>query len=63
MESYQVIFNGVPLAKYFDSIWETVHIPIFRTFRVENPKELYNEIDKFIHENNLRYSSYEINLI
>jgi hypothetical protein len=62
MEHYQVIFNDVPLPKR-NIHWDTVYLPLARTFLVENIKELYEKIDLFIIDNNLVFSSYEIELI
>lgn len=59
---FNVIFNDVPLPKG-NVNWQTVYLPIARTFSVENIKELYDKIDHFIITNNLIFSSYEINLI
>lgn len=62
MERYCVIFNDVPLSK--ENIhWDTVYLPKQVTFNVSNPRELYKEIDRYILETNINYSSYEISLI
>jgi hypothetical protein len=59
---FNVIFNDVPLPKdNYD--WETVYVPIWRTFEVKSIGELYEKIADFIYKNKLDYSSYEVTLI
>lgn len=57
---FQVIFNDMPLEKWNPRIVETVYLPRAFTVRVDTPKELYEKIDRFILENDLIYTSYEV---